>query len=83
MSSAARPFSQPVIDNLKMKGIEITNIVLHTGVSSLEGDSPVLEDQAMYPDPFEVSPETAKAVNDAKGEGRRGYSGGYYCGESA
>ena len=71
MPSAARPFSQHVIDNLKMKGIEIAAIVLHTGVSSLEVDSRVLEDQAMYPEPFEVSPETAKAVNDAKSEGRR------------
>jgi len=71
MPSAARPFSQPVIDNLRMKGVEIAAIVLHTGVSSLEVDSSVLEDQVMYPEPFQVSPETAKAVNDAKSEGRR------------
>ena len=71
MPSAARPFSQPVIDKLRVKGVEIAAIVLHTGVSSLEVDSSVLEDQAMYPEPFEVSPATAKAVNDAKSAGRR------------
>ena len=71
MPSAARPFSQPVIDRLRRKGVEIAAILLHTGVSSLEVDSSVLEDQAMYPEPFKVSPETAKAVNDAKSEGRR------------
>ncbi len=71
MPSAARPFSQPVIDKLSARGVEIAAIVLHTGVSSLEVDSRVLEDQAMYPEPFEVSPETAKAVDDAKSEGRR------------
>ncbi len=71
MPSAARPFSQPVIDKLSVQGVGIAAIVLHTGVSSLEVGSRVLEDQAMYPEPFEVSPETAKAVNDAKSEGRR------------
>ena len=71
MPSAARPFSQPVIDNLIIKGVEIAAIVLHTGISSLEVDSRVLEDQAMFPEPFEVSPETAKAVTAAKSEDRR------------
>lgn len=71
MPSAARPFSQPVIDKLSARGVEIEAIVLHTSVSSLEVDSRVLEDQAMYPEPFQVSPETAKAVNAAKSEDRR------------
>ena len=71
MPSAARPFSQPVVDKLRIKGVEIAAIVLHTGVSSLEVDSRELEDQVMYPEPFQVSPETAKAVNNAKSEGRR------------
>ena len=70
MPSAARPFTQGVIDNLRVKGVEIASIVLHTGVSSLEVTSEELEDQVMYPEPFEVSYSTAKAVNDAKNDGR-------------
>ena len=71
MPSAARPFSQPLVDRLREKGVEIAAIVLHTGVSSLEVDSEELEDQVMYPEPFQVSPETADAVNAAKRQGRR------------
>ena len=71
MPSAARPFTQRVVDKLRVKGVEIAPILLHTGVSSLEVTSKELEDQVMYPEPFEVSYSTAKAVNDAKNEGRK------------
>ena len=71
MPSAARPFTQRVIDSLRSKGVEIAPIVLHTGVSSLEVDAEELEDQAMYPEPYQVPTETAQAVNDAMKEGRR------------
>ena len=70
MPSAARPFTQEVVDRLRIKGVEIAPIVLHTGVSSLEVTSKELEDQVMYPEPFEVPASTAQAVNDAKHEGR-------------
>ena len=70
MPSAARPFTQGVVDKLRVKGVKIAPIVLHTGVSSLEVTSKELEDQVMYPEPFKVSYSTAKAVNDAKKEGR-------------
>lgn len=66
MPSAARPFTQRVVDSLGDRGVEIWPIVLHTGVSSLEVDSGELEDQVMYPEPFEVPPATAEAVNDAR-----------------
>lgn len=71
MPSAARPFTERVVQALRDKGVEIVPIVLHTGVSSLEVDSEELEAQTMYSEPFEVSAATAKAVNDAKAEGRR------------
>ena len=71
MPSAARPFIQRVIDSLRQKGIQLATIVLHTGVSSLEVVSEELEDQLLFPEPFEVSPVTATAVNAAKKEGRR------------
>ena len=70
MPSAARPFTQRVVDKLRVNGVEIATTVLHTGVSSLEVTSEELEEQVMYPEPFDVSHSTAKAVNDAKNEGR-------------
>ena len=71
MPSAARPFTPRVVDGLLAKGVEIVPIILHTGVSSLEVDADELEDQAMYPEPFQVPPATAQAVNAAMKEGRR------------
>lgn len=71
MPSAARPFSQDVVDSLTEKGVRIARLVLHTGVSSLEVDSEELEDQVMYAEPYTVPEATAKAVNDARREGRR------------
>ena len=35
MPSAARPFTQAVVDKLRANGVEIAAILLHTGVSSL------------------------------------------------
>ena len=70
MPSAARPFTLGVVEQLRVHGVDIAPILLHTGVSSLEVTSKELEDQVMYPEPFEVSHSTSKAVNDAKNEGR-------------
>lgn len=70
MPSAARPFTPRVLTRLRLKGVFLAAITLHTGVSSLELEARV-EAQTLYPEPFEVSPATAKAVNAAKREGRR------------
>jgi S-adenosylmethionine:tRNA ribosyltransferase-isomerase len=69
MPSAARPFSAQVLRSLARRGVGLASIVLHTGVSSLEveeGAPPPL-----YPEPFEVSAETARAVLSARRDGRR------------
>ncbi len=71
MPSAARPFTDELVDRLKSEGVQMAPILLHTGVSSLEVDSDNLEDQVMYAEPFVVSADTADAVNRAKREGRR------------
>ena len=71
MPSAARPFTQRVVDRLVEKGVRIAPIVLHTGVSSLEVDSDELEDQAMYAEPFTVPVDTARAVNETRANGGR------------
>src|SRR5919106_6792459 len=71
MPSAARPFTQRVVADLKARGVDIASIVLHTGVSSLEVESEEVEEQTMYPEPFHVPQATAQAVNDARREGRK------------
>ncbi len=71
MPSAARPITPQMRDRLEEAGTRIAPILLHTGVSSLEIESPTVEGQAMYPEPFSVSAETALAVNRTHAAGGR------------
>ena len=71
MPSAARPFTRRVLSDLRERGVELARILLHTGVSSLEVESEELEEVVLYPEPFDVSAATARAVNQAKRLGRR------------
>src|SRR5664279_891387 len=71
MPSAAYPFTERVVGDLRAHGIQIAPITLDTGVSSLEVEAEIVEEHPLYPEPFTVSPATAQAVNDAKREGRR------------
>ena len=60
MPSAGRPFSRRVLNALGARGVAVAQVMLHTGVSSLErGEMP-------YPERFRVSPEAAAAVNAAR-----------------
>ncbi len=65
MPSAGRAFTQPILDSLKGKGVQILRIILHTGVSSSEKDEPLPEEY------FRVPIETAAGVNQAHQEGKR------------
>lgn len=65
MPSASRPFSPQVVTRLVTRGITITPVTLHAGVSSLEGH----EDP--YPEPFDVPPATARLVNLTRQHGGR------------
>jgi len=69
MPSAARPITPRIREALEKAGIRIAPILLHTGVSSLEIESETVEGQALYPEPFAVSPETADAVNRTHANG--------------
>ena len=71
MPSASRPITERVRDNLLARGIGITGIVLHTGVSSLEIENETVEFQPLYPEPFHVSTATANAVNFTHARGGR------------
>jgi S-adenosylmethionine:tRNA ribosyltransferase-isomerase len=71
MPSAARPFTPRDLNALRARGIGIAGLVLHTGVSSLEVETEEVEAQPLYPEPFRIPAATARAVNAARGEGRR------------
>jgi S-adenosylmethionine:tRNA ribosyltransferase-isomerase len=71
MPSAARPFTRRVLDSLEACGVNIASIVLHTGVSSMEVEADVVEEHPLYPEPFWVPGDAARAVNEAHAEGRR------------
>jgi S-adenosylmethionine:tRNA ribosyltransferase-isomerase len=65
MPSAGRAFSRCVIEALSRKGINFAEVVLHTGVSSLEKDEPPYEEW------YEVPPETVESVRATRAAGRR------------
>ena len=71
MPSAARPITRRIQESLEDTGVRIAPIVLHTGVSSLEIEADPLQAQAMYPEPFAVSWQTADAVNRTHAAGGR------------
>ncbi len=65
MPSAGRPFTPEVITALVARGVGVTPLILHTGVSSLEGH------EMPYPEHYRVPPETAERVNAAHAAGHR------------
>ena len=71
MPSAAYPFTEHVVGDLRARGIQIAAITLHTGVSSLEVEAEIVEEHPLYPEPFIVPASAAQAVNAARREGRR------------
>ena len=71
MPSAARAITLQVRDMLRTRGIGITGLILHTGVSSLEIESNTVENQALYPETFRIPEPTAHAVNATHARGGR------------
>jgi S-adenosylmethionine:tRNA ribosyltransferase-isomerase len=59
MPSASRGFTPEIVTRLVTKGVGVTPITLHCGVSSQEAGEPP------YPERFAVPTETARRVNDA------------------
>jgi len=65
MPSASRPFTAELVTALAVHGIAVTPLVLHTGVSSLEGD------EAPYPERYRVPRATAVRINATRAAGGR------------
>ena len=65
MPSAGRPFTQRVLEALARRGVSVTPVTLHTGVSSLEDHEPP------YAERFRVPATTARRVNETRASGGR------------
>ena len=65
MPSAGRAFSPDVLERLAHRGIQFVTLTLHTGVASLEGH------ERPYAEEYRVPHLTARAVREAKADGRR------------
>ena len=64
MPSAARPLTAEIVTRLVSRGVVVAPIVLHTGVSSLEGR------ERPYPERYRVPSPTAELVNATHRAGR-------------
>jgi S-adenosylmethionine:tRNA ribosyltransferase-isomerase len=65
MPSAGRPFTSELVTRLVAKGIGVTPLVLHTGVSSLEAN------EHPYPEWYRVPSATASRINETRRHGNR------------
>ncbi len=65
MPSAARPFTNAVLANLRERAVELATVTLHCGVASFEAPERPGSER------FSVSSEAAARINAARREGRR------------
>jgi S-adenosylmethionine:tRNA ribosyltransferase-isomerase len=63
MPSASRPFTHELVTDLVGRGVRISPLLLHTGVSSLEGG------ERPYPERYRVPRETADTINAVQRDG--------------
>lgn len=70
--TAGLHFTPELLEKIRARGVEIRHITLHVGPGTFQ---PVktenLAAHTMHEEQFEISEETARAVNDAKTSGRR------------
>ena len=75
--SAAAPtaglhFTEEVFASLKEKGVIVLDVTLHVGLGTFRPmDTDIVENHIMHEEVYEMSKETADALNLAKQEGRR------------
>ncbi|WP_416955186.1 S-adenosylmethionine:tRNA ribosyltransferase-isomerase [Nocardioides sp. T5] len=65
MASAGRPFTHELVTRLVTAGVQLAPVTLHTGVSSQEAG------EAPGPEWFEVTPTSARVINQARANGGR------------
>jgi S-adenosylmethionine:tRNA ribosyltransferase-isomerase len=70
--TAGLHFTEPLLEELRTRGVQICFVTLHVGLGTFAPvKAETLSGHQMHEERFEVSEKTARAVNDAKREGRR------------
>lgn len=75
--SAAAPtaglhFTEPLLEKIKNKGVEVVEVLLHVGLGTFRPVSEeVITDHKMHSEFFKIGEEAAQKINLAKKEGRR------------
>lgn len=75
--SAAAPtaglhFTPELMQKIRDMGVEIVEVLLHVGLGTFRPvKEDVITDHKMHEEYYEVSPASAKIINDAKAQGRR------------
>lgn len=70
--TAGLHFTEPLLEKLKAKGIELEWVTLHVGLGTfLPVRSDNIEDHKMHEEWYTVTPETAAKINEAKKAGRK------------
>lgn len=75
--SAAAPtaglhFTQDLLDEIKAMGVQVEELTLHVGIGTFRPVSVEdVNDHVMHSEYYNISEETAEAINKAKDEGRR------------
>lgn len=71
LPAAGRHFTEELLDQAERKGITITYITLHTGLSSVGVSTEEFENHKMHHEEIEISEETSRIINKARSEGKR------------
>jgi S-adenosylmethionine:tRNA ribosyltransferase-isomerase len=71
MPSAGRAFTPELLAQVQRKGAALAQIVLHTGVSNIDIETEDIQQHTMYEEWYQVSPEAAQAINQARARGGR------------
>ena len=70
--TAGLHFTPELIDQLKGRDIEISNLTLHVGLGTFQPVKTLdIANHRMHAEHFEISPETADQINNARKEGRK------------
>lgn len=70
--TAGLHFTPELLERVREKGVQMYEVTLHVGAGTfLPVRTENLEDHHMHTESFEISPETAAALNKAKREGKR------------
>ncbi|MBI4337252.1 MAG: tRNA preQ1(34) S-adenosylmethionine ribosyltransferase-isomerase QueA [Chloroflexi bacterium] len=70
--TAGLHFTQELLEQLRAKGVEMAFVTLHIGLDTfrpVQAEDPL--EHKLHSEPYELPTETARAVNEAKAEGRR------------